>query len=97
MSRVRSGLAPPGGLWIAGCAGFVAAEWIHYPVKGPQSASKQASNFPPLPQATALARVLLLLKVVEDLRMLWMKAGPETTANCSPAYRQAASARAYFK
>lgn len=72
-SRVRSGLASPGGLWIAACAGFVTAEWIHRPLRGPRRSSKQASNLPRRPQAT-LANVVLLLKLAEDLRTMWINA-----------------------
>jgi hypothetical protein len=79
-SRMRSGLASPGGLWIAACAGFVAAEWVHRPERAPHPASKQASNSPRRPQATALAKAVMLLKLVEDLRLIWTKAGPASTA-----------------
>jgi len=32
------------------------------------------------PQAAAQAKVVMLLKFAEDLRIMWMKAGPATTA-----------------
>jgi hypothetical protein len=79
-SRVHSALASPGGLWIAGCAGFVAAEWMHRPVRGPHRASKLVSNSARRPQATALAHVVMLLKFAQDLREAWINAGPGNSA-----------------
>jgi hypothetical protein len=74
-SRLRSALVSPGGLWIAGCAGFVAAEWIYRPARGLRPASQQVSSSPRRPPATALANVVLLLKFAEGLRIIWMKTG----------------------
>lgn len=80
-SRIRSGCASPGGLWLAGCAGFLAAEWVHRPVHEPRPTREQAPSSHRHSQAATMSKALFLLKFALDLRMLWGKADP---ANSCP-------------
>lgn len=77
-SRIRSGLASPGGLWFAGCAGFLAAEWIHRPEKQPplqlRPAGEQATMPPSSSPTAAMSNSELLLRIALDLGTFWVKA-----------------------
>lgn len=72
-SRIRSGCASPGGLWIAGGAGFLLAEWTHRPMSESRPAREQPSKSPSHSQAIAISNAVLLLKFALDMRMLWQK------------------------
>lgn len=61
-SRIRSGCASPGGLWMAGGAGFLLAEWIHRPMNGFRAAREQPSKSPRRPQTAAVSNAVLLLR-----------------------------------
>lgn len=75
-SRIRSGCASPGGLWIAGGAGFLLAEWTNRPMSEPRPAREQPSEVPRHSQTVAISNAVLLLKFALDMRMLWQKHGP---------------------
>ena len=77
-SHIRSGCTSPGGLLIAGCAGFLGAEWIHRPVKKPLPALEQSSKSPDpdseRSNTAAMSNAVLLVKFVQDLMKLWSEA-----------------------
>jgi len=77
-SRIRTAITSPGGLAIAGCTGFLAAEWMHRPIKAPQAqrpASKQqASKSSRRAQTTAMSKLVLLTKLALALKLRWEKA-----------------------
>lgn len=75
-SRIRSGWASPGGLWIAGGAGFLLAEWIHRPINEPPPPREQPPKSPHRPQAVAISNAVLLLKFALDMRTLWQRHVP---------------------
>lgn len=75
-SRVRSGCASPGGLWVAGGAGFLLAEWIHRPMNEPRPARERPSQSPRRSQSVAISNAVLLLKFALDMQMRWQKHVP---------------------
>ncbi len=75
-SQIHSACASPGGLWIAGGAGFLLAEWIHRPTSEPHPPPEQPSEPPRRTQAVAMSNAVLLLKFALDLRALWKEQSP---------------------
>lgn len=75
-SRIHSTYASPGGLWIAGGAGFLLAEWIHRPTSEPPPVIEPTSKSPSRSQTVAISNAALLLKFVLDLREFWSKESP---------------------
>lgn len=76
-SRIRSGCASPGGLWMTGGAGFLIAEWIHRSMNGPPPPRERPPKSPRSSQTAAMSNALLLLKFALDLRLLWHKRIPK--------------------
>lgn len=79
-SRIQSGYASPGNLWIAGGTGFLLAEWIHRPMGGPHLDSGQPSKSPRRSQTAAMTNAGLLLEFALDMRTLWQRQAPGATA-----------------
>lgn len=84
-SRIRSGLASPRGLWLSGCAGFLAAEWMHRPVHEPHPVEEQPPPASRRSRSAAMSKTLLLLELALDLGVLLEKANspsacPDETA-----------------
>lgn len=89
-SRIRSGLASPGGLWMAGGAGFLLAEWIHRPMNGPRPTRAQPSKPSTPVQTSALSNALLLLRFALDLKILWQRSIPEAPVRAEAAHAESA-------
>lgn len=78
--RIRSEIASPRGLWIAGCAGFLLADWVHRPNDGAGPVREASSAPPQHAQSAPVSKALLLLKLALDLQTLLAKANPGGTA-----------------
>lgn len=72
-SRFLSDLASAKGLWIAGCAGFLLADWVHRPKIEATMAAKQPTAAQRKPSAP-VSRTLPLVKLLLDLTRLWLNA-----------------------
>ncbi len=81
-SRIHSRLTSPGGLLITGCAGFLAAEWIHRPTNTPRPVVEGSSKSAGHSQTTVISNAVLVLLVrfVQDLGMRWAKANFRSVA-----------------
>lgn len=77
--RIRSEMASPGGLWIAGCAGFLLADWVHRPNAGTSPVREESSAPPQRTQSTPFPNALLLLKLALDLKTRLASANPGGT------------------
>ena len=75
-SRIHYGCASPRVLWIAGFAGFVIGDWIHRPVNKTAPVIEQPSASPDRAKTAVMSssNAVLLLKIAQDLGMLWAKA-----------------------
>ena len=78
-SRIRYGWASPGVLTVAGCAGYLAAEWLHRPKHSTQTPHKRASRSMDRPRNAAMPKVMLLVKLAMGMRRLWSKAPMAST------------------
>lgn len=72
-SRLRSGCASPQGLWLAGCAGFLAADWMQRPAHEPCPTRKQRQGSSRPSQSAAMSKALLLLELALDLGIFLAK------------------------
>ena len=73
-SRIRHGWASPGVLTVAGCAGYLAAEWLHRPKNSTQSPDQRASSSMKRLRRVAMPKIMLLAKLAMDVKRLWSKA-----------------------
>ncbi len=78
-SRIRYGWASPGVLTVAGCTGYLAAEWLHRPKNSTQSPHQRSSRSMKRLRRAAMPKVMLLVKLAMDMKRLWAKAPMAST------------------
>ena len=78
-SRIRYGWASPGVLTVAGCAGYLAAEWLHRPKNSSQTPHQRAPRSMNRLRNVAMPKLMLLVKLTMDMKRLWAKAPMAST------------------
>ncbi len=79
-SRVQSGCTSASGLWIAGCTGFLLAEWINRPVDKTPRDDAKGSEPPARPETEMMLKAAPLVKLAMELKALWEKGASQSTS-----------------